>query len=147
MAMSLSLGGTSLTTVSPMVICPSVISSRPATILRVVDLPQPEGPTSTINSLSLMSKLMLSTAVTLPKRFVTFFRRTCANEKSPLRQKVGYFKYAGVRSPDILTYNEIITHNVLFGKTNLEIFPPLVSTKFRTRFGAASQRREPEQTS
>ena len=33
------------------------ISSRPAIIRRVVDLPQPEGPTRTINSLSAISRL------------------------------------------------------------------------------------------
>ena len=42
MAMSLSLGGTSLTTRPSMMTSPSEISLRPAIIRRVVDLPQPE---------------------------------------------------------------------------------------------------------
>ena len=50
MAMSRSLGGTSLTTRPPMLTVPLVISSRPATIRNAVVLPQPEGPTSTMNS-------------------------------------------------------------------------------------------------
>src|SRR5258707_15855914 len=50
MAMSRSLGSTSLTTFDPMEIVPAEISSRPAIMRRRVDLPQPEGPTSTQNS-------------------------------------------------------------------------------------------------
>ena len=50
MAMSRSFGGTSLTTWSSMAISPSVMSSRPAIMRSVVDLPQPDGPTSTTNS-------------------------------------------------------------------------------------------------
>ena len=41
-----------------------------------VVLPQPEGPTSTANSLSWISSDRLSTALTAPKRFTTFFRVT-----------------------------------------------------------------------
>ena len=61
MAMSRSFGATSLTTTPSIDAVPSVMSSRPAIIRRVVDLPHPEGPTKTINSLSLMSKLKSST--------------------------------------------------------------------------------------
>ena len=46
--MSRSLGATSLTTFSPILRVPEVISSRPAIIRRLVLLPQPDGPTSTI---------------------------------------------------------------------------------------------------
>jgi hypothetical protein len=53
--MSRSLGGMSLTTLAPMLICPPEISSRPAIMRSRVDLPQPEGPTSTQNSPSAMS--------------------------------------------------------------------------------------------
>src|SRR3954451_1663223 len=42
---------------------PAVGSSRPAIIRRTVDLPQPEGPSRTMNSPSVTSRLMLSTAV------------------------------------------------------------------------------------
>src|SRR3954471_19299657 len=52
MAMSRSIGGTSLTTVLSIRISPEVTASRPATIRKVVVLPQPEGPTKTTNSLS-----------------------------------------------------------------------------------------------
>ena len=45
---------------------PFDISSNPAIILKVVDLPQPDGPTNTINSLSAISKLKSLTAVTSP---------------------------------------------------------------------------------
>src|SRR5260370_26929481 len=44
----------------------------------VVLLPQPEGPTSTTNSLSGMSRLMLRTASTLSKRLTTLRNETSA---------------------------------------------------------------------
>src|SRR5438105_268160 len=47
MAMLRSRGERSLTTVPPIRILPSVMSSRPATIRNAVDLPQPDGPTRT----------------------------------------------------------------------------------------------------
>jgi hypothetical protein len=50
MAMSRSFGVSSFTTVPPIRISPSEISSRPATIRSAVVLPQPDGPTSTRNS-------------------------------------------------------------------------------------------------
>src|SRR5688500_6893646 len=62
--MSRSFGGRSLTTRSPMTISPPVISSSPATIRSVVDLPQPDGPTSTMNSLSRMWRFTSLTAWT-----------------------------------------------------------------------------------
>ena len=52
MAMSRSIGGTSLTTLSSMRISPAVTASRPAIMRKVVVLPQPDGPTKTMNSLS-----------------------------------------------------------------------------------------------
>ena len=71
MAMSRSLGGTSLTTLPPMEMVPPVTSSRPATIRSAVDLPQPEGPTSTMNSPSRMSRSSPSMTRTSPNRLVT----------------------------------------------------------------------------
>src|SRR5712691_4577744 len=50
MAISRSFGATPLTTRSPIAIRPPEISSSPAIIRKSVDLPQPEGPTSTQNS-------------------------------------------------------------------------------------------------
>ena len=55
MAMSRSPGARLLTTRSPMRIAPPVTLSRPAIIRSSVDLPQPDGPTSTANSPSSMS--------------------------------------------------------------------------------------------
>ncbi len=52
MAMSRFLGSTSFMSFPSMYSSPPEISSRPATMRRVVDLPQPEGPTRTMNSLS-----------------------------------------------------------------------------------------------
>ena len=49
-AMSRSIAGTSLTTRPSMLISPPVIDSSPAIIRKVVDLPQPDGPSSTMNS-------------------------------------------------------------------------------------------------
>src|SRR4051794_6622242 len=48
--MSRSLGCTLLTTRSPIEMVPDVMFSRPASMRSKVDLPQPEGPTSTTNS-------------------------------------------------------------------------------------------------
>src|SRR5205085_6929603 len=48
--MSRSLGWTLLTTRSPIEMVPEVMFSRPASMRSKVDLPQPEGPTSTTNS-------------------------------------------------------------------------------------------------
>src|SRR5213080_2385443 len=50
MAMSRAFGGTRLTTRSPIRISPDVMFSSPAIMRNSVDLPQPEGPTSTTNS-------------------------------------------------------------------------------------------------
>ena len=77
MAMSRSLGGTSFITLPSMVSSPPLISSRPAIIRRVVDLPQPEGPTRTMNSRSAISRLKSSTARTPSS--VTFSRRAGAS--------------------------------------------------------------------
>ncbi len=66
MAISLSFGAISLHNLSPIYSSPSVISSRPAIILSVVDFPHPEGPTKTTNSLSAISRLTSFTAVTFP---------------------------------------------------------------------------------
>jgi hypothetical protein len=64
--MSRSFGGRSFTTRSPMLIVPPVISSRPAIDLSAVDFPHPEGPTSTMNSLSFTSRFRTSSAFTPP---------------------------------------------------------------------------------
>ena len=62
MAMSRSAGSSWFTTRSPILISPSVTVSSPATIRSRVDLPQPEGPTSTMNSPSAISMSTPATA-------------------------------------------------------------------------------------
>src|SRR3954463_16706484 len=59
---------------SPMRISPLVMSSSPAIIRSVVDLPQPDGPTRTTNSLSAISRSMPRTAST-SSYFLTTLRR------------------------------------------------------------------------
>jgi hypothetical protein len=54
--MSRSRGATSLTTRSPIAISPPVIDSSPASIRSAVVLPEPEGPTNTMNSPSAISR-------------------------------------------------------------------------------------------
>src|SRR5688572_14301637 len=93
--MSRSLGGRSFTTRSPMVISPAVISSSPATMRRVVDLPQPEGPTSTMNSLSRMWRLTSFTAWTSSYFLLSSFRTTCAMLISPSNRIPGAGKTPG----------------------------------------------------
>src|SRR5829696_6805684 len=67
MAMSRSFGGTLLTTRPPMEISPLVMFSSPASMRSRVDLPQPDGPTSTTNSPSAMSTLTPCSTLTEPK--------------------------------------------------------------------------------
>src|ERR671922_1537445 len=78
-----SLGGTSFTTRSPIRIVPSLVSSNPAIMRKVVVLPHPDGPTKTTNSLSGMSRLIWFTAVTLSKRLVSSWSVTLAIQPSP----------------------------------------------------------------
>src|SRR6478735_536788 len=62
MAMSRSFGGTSVTSRSPIRMRPELTSSRPASIRSDVDLPQPDGPTRTMNSPSWISRSRPGTA-------------------------------------------------------------------------------------
>ena len=62
--MSRSLGSTLFTTRASMLMVPPEISSRPAIMRNVVDLPQPEGPTSTMNSPLWISRLIPWTTFT-----------------------------------------------------------------------------------
>src|SRR6476646_3051694 len=77
--MSRSREGTWLTTRSPIRTTPPEISSNPATIRRAVVLPQPAGPTRTMNSPSATSRSSESTAF-MPSAytFVTSSRTTSA---------------------------------------------------------------------
>ena len=53
--MSRSFDSMSLTTLPSIAIVPPVIGSRPASMRSSVDLPHPDGPTSTVNSPSAIS--------------------------------------------------------------------------------------------
>src|SRR5262245_15372314 len=84
--MSRSLGGTRLTTLPPIAISPSEISSRPAIIRRSVDLPQPDGPTSTQNSPSAIAMSTPRMTCVDPKCLCTARMLTPAMEaRFPLR--------------------------------------------------------------
>src|SRR6185437_1200788 len=78
MAMSRSIGDSSLTILSPISTWPEVIVSSPATMRSVVVLPQPEGPTRTTNSLSRISRLTSFTACTSSYFVLRPRMRTCA---------------------------------------------------------------------
>src|SRR5918911_5207765 len=54
------------------------MSSSPAMLYSMVDLPQPLGPSRMMNSPSRISRLALFTAVTLPNRLVRFLSVTLA---------------------------------------------------------------------
>src|SRR6266480_2075810 len=78
MAMSRSIGASSLTILSPIRISPDVMVSSPATMRNVVVLPQPDGPTSTRNSLSRMLRFTSSTACTSSYALLSFRMTTWA---------------------------------------------------------------------
>src|SRR5262245_18470686 len=61
------LGFRRVTSLLPMTIEPEVGSSKPATILSTVDLPQPEGPRNETNSPAPISRLKSWTTVLLAK--------------------------------------------------------------------------------
>src|SRR6202022_4711095 len=69
MAMSRSFGGMSLTTRPPISTIPALGRSSPATMLSSVDLPQPDGPTSTVNSPLSMSRSIPFNTSRLASRF------------------------------------------------------------------------------
>src|SRR4029078_454818 len=76
MAMARSLAATWLTCRSPMQISPPLMVSRPAMDLSKVDLPQPEGPTSTATSPSAMSSSIDFSTAMGPKLLWTLRKET-----------------------------------------------------------------------
>ena len=78
MATSRSKGPRSLTTRPPMRTSPEVASSRPAMMLSVVVLPQPDGPSSVTNSPSSMRRSTSLQASTAPKDLQTLTSSTSA---------------------------------------------------------------------
>src|SRR4051812_3344836 len=83
MAISRSIGARLFTTLPSMLMSPELISSRPATMRSVVVLPQPEGPTSTTNSRSRISRFTSLTACVPSNFLLRFVSFTCAT-RSPL---------------------------------------------------------------
>src|ERR1051326_7514669 len=111
MAMSRSFGGTSLTFSGPMKMSPPETSSRPAIMRSVVLLPQPDGPTSTRNSLSGISRLTLRTASTSSYFFDTLRRATSAIFHSTLwrrgdRRRRSSLRCAGGQAGDVVVHQE-----------------------------------------
>src|SRR6266478_9400892 len=90
MAMSRSIGGRLLMTLSSIRIRPEVIDSSPATMRNVVVLPQPDGPTRTINSLSLIVRLTSLTACTSSYFLLSSFSTTCAMDDLFHSRDVGH---------------------------------------------------------
>src|SRR3954464_8126399 len=91
--MSRLLGERSLTTRSPMEMVPPVIGSSPPTIRSAVVLPQPDGPTSTMNSPSSMARSSSSTArVSPPTRFEFTHRPRVTGEhlRDPVEHHVSH---------------------------------------------------------
>ncbi len=86
--MSRSIGGRSFTTRSPIRISPELISSSPAIMRKVVVLPQPDGPTNTMNSLSRACRLTSFTAWTLPSYHLLMPVRTTSAISYPLTEPV-----------------------------------------------------------
>ena len=78
-----SRGSHSVTRSSPMYTSPAVGDSRPAMMLSVVVLPQPDGPTKTTNSPSVTSRLTPLTASVAPKRLTIRSSLTPAIPYSP----------------------------------------------------------------
>src|SRR6266566_2760684 len=64
--MSRSFGGTCVTSRSPISTCPLSTGSSPASMRRAVVLPEPDGPTRTMNSPSRTSRSSVSTAGGVP---------------------------------------------------------------------------------
>ena len=67
MAICRAAGGASVTSSLPMAMRPLLTRSSPAMRRKVVDLPQPDGPSSTTSVPTPASKLTSSTAVTEPQ--------------------------------------------------------------------------------
>ena len=99
MAMSRSFGGTLLTTRLPMLISPAVMFSSPAIIRSSVDLPHPDGPTSTTNSPSSIATLTPWRTSTAPNAFLTSRMATGAIHSSRYQAAV-VSEFLAVSRPD-----------------------------------------------
>src|ERR1700722_14777222 len=79
MAMSRAFGGTSVRSRPPTRNWPPEMVSSPAIMLRVVVLPHPDGPTSTTNEPSAISRFRCGMTTCAPKRFSMSIKETLAN--------------------------------------------------------------------
>src|SRR5712691_201181 len=105
MATSRRRAGRSLTTVPPIRISPALMSSRPAAIRSAVVLPQPDGPTKTMNSPSWTERERSSTArVPSAKTFSTRSNSTVA-KRPPFRS--GSAGRCGARTDDQFRRQEL----------------------------------------
>src|SRR5438874_2014563 len=120
MARSRSRGSRSVTSRSPIVIVPPEIVSRPASMRRSVVLPQPDGPTRTMNSPLSIVRLTSSTAVTPPgKTFVTSSNAIRLNLRHRLRCRDQNVRALPVRSSE-LTGRRVGLHiEALWGRITL----------------------------
>src|ERR1700730_19243389 len=96
--MSRSLGRMSLPTSPPIMMSPPVMSANPGIIPTVLPLPQPDGPTSTTNSWSAMSRSMPRTASVWSNFLTTLLSVTCAMALSLRR--------AGGEAGDVVVHEE-----------------------------------------
>ena len=93
--MSRSFGSTSFSSLPSMYNSPEEISSKPAIIRRVVDLPHPEGPTKMINSLSATSRLKSFTA----SKPLEYFLQMFLHDKLDMTQILLKILFVIIRSP------------------------------------------------
>src|SRR6185312_9451221 len=87
MATPRAIGGSSLTTAPPIKRSPLVCCSSPQMMRRNVVLPQPEGPSKTMNSPFGTSKLMPLTAGTSPNFLMMFLVDTAAIEPPRIKRR------------------------------------------------------------
>src|SRR5215218_6726483 len=81
-----SIGGTELTTEPPMTTSPDVASSSPAVMRSTVVFPEPDGPTTTMNSPSSISRSRSSTATVPPgNTFLSSWYSILATSLPPAR--------------------------------------------------------------
>src|SRR6185437_10062656 len=105
MAMSRSLGATELTSRSPIQISPEVTVSSPATMASRVDLPQPEGPTSAMNSPCRASRSMPLSTSTMPKFLVRL--RTVRDDMEASLTGSSFDRALGQPAHEILAAEEV----------------------------------------
>src|SRR5512139_3325000 len=89
---TLRLAGGRLVTSRPLMwMMPVLTDSKPAMSRRIVDLPQPDGPSTTRSSPAWAVKLTLSTAHTSPHDLETFSSSICIRNQPLLQQEAARF--------------------------------------------------------